>query len=107
MTTVTSTKTPNYSDAQVARLFAEAPLNKDKAAALAEEFGKTARSIIAKAKREGIEYVNAEPAKKRPAGATKAVIVADIAALLKVEEIAGLTKAPMDALVSLRNALQN
>lgn len=99
----TSTTTPNYTDAMVARMRESAPLNKDKAAALAAEFGKTTRSIIAKAKRENIEYQNAEPAKKRPKGATKADMVAAIEAKLNAK-LDGLSKAPsatLDTLLSL------
>ena len=102
----TATKTPNYTDAMVARMRSLAPLNKDKAADLAREFGngKTARSIIAKAKREGIEYQNAEPAKKRPQGATKSELVEAIEGKLNAK-LEGLAKAPAATLSALLSLL--
>jgi hypothetical protein len=85
-----------------------APLTFEAAVALAErdEFiaaGKSHRSIIAKAKSMGVEYVPKAPAAKRPKGVTKASLVAEIAAGLNVAEdsLTGLDKANMAALQTL------
>lgn len=85
---------------------AAAPLNKEKCAALAEELGGdfTARSIIAKAKREEIEYQNAAPATKKPKGESKADILAAIEKKMQAE-LPGLIKAPLADLRKLADLL--
>ena len=47
--------TPNYTPEMVDTLRASAPLDFDKAQALAKTLDRNVRSVIAKAKREGIE----------------------------------------------------
>jgi hypothetical protein len=75
MTTVTE-KEPNYTAEQVQQLREAAPLDVDKAKALGKTMGKSYRSIIAKAKREGIEYIAKAPEPKKGKDApTKAQMV--------------------------------
>lgn len=75
MTTVTE-KEPNYTEEQVQQIRDAAPLDMEKAKALGEAMGKSYRSIIAKAKREGIEYKAKEPEPKKGKNApTKAQMV--------------------------------
>lgn len=94
-----------YSVEQVARMRAEAPLNQAKAEALATEFGFTARSVIAKAVRERIEYVaKAKVTKTGTPVEQKEAIVADIASLVGAN-LEGLEKAPKPALQALRDFL--
>jgi len=97
MNSVTKTVSLNkFTPEILEKMRVTAPLNKEKAAALAEEFGAdfSTRSIIAKAKREGIEYVNAAPATKKPKGESKADILAAIESKLGIE-LSGLLKAPL------------
>lgn len=69
-------KEPNYTEAQVQQIRAAAPLDMEKAKSLGETMGKSYRSIIAKAKREGIEYIAKAPEPKKGKDApTKAQMV--------------------------------
>lgn len=92
-----------YSDTQVARLRAAAPLNLAKAQDLASEFGVSYRSIISKATQLGIAYDKKAPAAKKAAesGPTKAVIVAGIRQKLSLADREGdLTKAELEAILA-------
>lgn len=101
-------KTVNYTPEMVETLRAAAPVNYETAQALAVELGKGVRSIIAKCKREGIEYVSKPaPAKKKPAGLTKAELVSGIAAKVEVDDLAGLEKATGQSLGKLLAALSS
>lgn len=69
-------KAPNYTQAQIDQIKAAAPLDMEKAKKLGEAMGKSYRSIIAKAKREQIEYIAKEPEPKKGKDApTKAQLV--------------------------------
>jgi len=101
-------KAPNYSDEQIAAIVAASPLNLDKAKALAAEFGKSYRSVIAKAKTlEGVEYTSLPPVAKKPTEETKAEIVTSIEALFadKCASLFGLEKSTTRALINLRQAV--
>ena len=106
MTTKT-TKTPNYTPEMTAAIVTAYKAKPEKAtvAALATEYGKTARSIIAKLSREGV-YAKAEYVAKNGAKPeTKEHKVAGIALLLGVpaEKLTGLesaTKATLDLLTA-------
>jgi len=90
----------NYTPAMVARLKAEAPLNYAKAETLGLELGKNPRSIIAKAKREGIAY----EAKIIPVPKSKGPTKAEMLKLIEVAmdtKLIGLDKAPVKALENL------
>lgn len=99
-------KTVNYTPEMEAMIRAAAPLTFDSAAALGERMGKGARSIIAKAKSLGVEYIAKEAPKKRVTGTVaKADIVASIAHAVGVDALDGLEKAPAAALVKLLEAV--
>lgn len=98
-----------YTVEMIASMTAQAPLNAEKCAALAAEFGNgiTSRSVIAKAKSAGIDYtVKAAPAKKK-AAASKADIVSAIAKAVDADDntLDGLVKAPASALSALLSNL--
>lgn len=109
-------KIANYTAAQEALIAAEAPLNYDKAQALAalpamntaDGSPRKARSIVAKAIRMGVTYERqVRVTKTGEAVVRKDELVAQIAesAGLAVESLAGLEKSPKGALQSLRAAL--
>jgi len=99
-------KTVNYSDDMIAAIRAAAPLTFEGAQALEKEIGKSYRSIIAKAKSLGVEYVAKEAPKKRVTGAiSKGEIVAAIAGAVGVDSLEGLEKATGASLAKLREAL--
>ena len=56
--------TPNYTADMVLLLKQNAPLDFDKAQAIGKEINRSVKSVIAKAKREGIEYIS-KPAPAR------------------------------------------
>lgn len=90
-----------YTDAMVARIQAAAPLNLDKAHALSGELGVSYRSVIAKAKSLGVEYVAKAPAaKKEKSGSTKAETLASIRTALNLPAREGdLTKAELETVL--------
>jgi hypothetical protein len=105
----TSTKpvtAKNYSAEQEAAIIAASPLNLESATALAASMGKSAKSVIAKAKSLNLPYNSKPVAKKKPVSVTKAQLVALIEQGLELSEsaLAGLEKAPMSALVALIKA---
>ena len=66
----------NYTEKMIATMKAAAPLNLAKAQDLASDFGVSHRSVISKAKSEGIEYVAAtRKAASKPSVPTKADIL--------------------------------
>ena len=94
-----------YTVEMIETMTAQAPLNAEKCAALALEFGNgiTSRSVIAKAKSAGIDYtVKAAPARKK-AAASKLDLVKAITKAVDADEGAldGLLKAPASALSAL------
>ena len=109
------TKTVNYSPEMVSKMVEMAPLNLEKAKILAPKIGRSVRSIIAKAKREGIEYQSVKPVAKRVKGLTKAELVATIAeklstlttgsAIRDAADLEGLEKAPAVTLGKLLECL--
>jgi len=98
-------KAPNFTPEQEARIRESAPLNQEKSRALATEFGKTERSVTAKAVRMGVAYERKQPQTKNGQPVErKEAIVAQIAELVE-GNLDGLDKAPKAALQALRNAL--
>ena len=94
-----------YTVEMIETMTAQAPLNAEKCAALATEFGNgiTSRSVIAKAKSAGIDYtVKAAPARKK-AATSKLDLVKAITKAVDADEGAldGLLKAPASALSAL------
>jgi len=97
----------NYTAEMVATISAQQPLNLAKAKALAIQLDKGYRSIIAKAKKEGMEYI-ALPAKaKKKAAPLKIDIILAIASALDVtvDDLAGLEKATGQGLNNLLKSI--
>ena len=97
-------KTPNYTPEQTAALVAEFNAGAS-VEALAEMFGKTTRSIVAKLSREGVYVAKAKA--KGEARVKKEALVAQIANLIGADEEAvdSLEKATAGALTLVLNAL--
>ena len=102
---VQMTKTVNYTPEMVSEMAAQTPLNLEKAKALSIQLNRSVRSIIAKAKREGIDYVSVKPVAKRVKGKTKAELVAVIAEKVGADSLEGLEKAPAITLGRLLECL--
>ena len=95
----------NYTPEMVQVLRDAAPLDYEKAKILATQLNKNVRSIIAKAKREEIEYIAKEaPAKKEREHPTKAQMVLTIEAALD-SKLTGLEKAPVTVLKNIITAI--
>ena len=101
--------TPNYSPEMIAAMTAQAPLDHGKAKALASSpmfATRSVKSIIAKAKSEGIEYLAAvKPAKASAKKITKADLVSAIATSLDADKgtldgLKGATTASLTALMA-------
>lgn len=98
-------KAPNFTSAQEQAIRDAAPLNQSKSRELAEAFGKTERSVTAKAVRMGVAYERKAPVTKSGAPVErKEAIVAQIAQLVS-GNLDGLDKAPKLALQAVRDAL--
>ena len=97
--------TPNYTPEMIAALQAQAPLDFAKAQALALSLDRNVRSIIAKAKREGIEYISKPAPAKKKAAPNKADMVAAIMAATGADNLDGLEKATGSALNNLLSSL--
>ena len=98
--------TPNYTAEMVALLEQSAPLDFAKAQALGKELNRSVKSIIAKAKREGIEYVSKPAPARKKSAPTKADLVGAICKGLDLDECAGLEKATGLALSKLLGAIE-
>jgi len=95
----------NYTPEMVQVLKDAAPLDYEKAKVLATQLNKNVRSIIAKAKREQIEYIAKEaPVKKGRDAPTKAQMVLTIEAALD-SKLTGLEKAPVTVLKNIIAAI--
>ena len=97
-----------YTQSMIDTMAAQAPLNAEKAAAIAAmpEFKLVnVRSIIAKAKRERIEYIPKPAPAKKKAAPSKADMVAAICAAVDTDSLDGLEKATGAALNKLLSSL--
>ena len=97
-----------YTQDMIDAMAAQAPLNAEKAAALTAlpEFKLVnVRSIIAKAKREGIEYIAKPAPAKKKAAPSKADMVAAICSATGADNLDGLEKATGQALNNLLESL--
>jgi|TARA_B100000767_G_scaffold35651_1_gene30214 hypothetical protein len=90
-----------YTPEMVATLEAAQPLDLAKAKALGATMGTGYRSIIAKAKREGFQYISKPAPAKKKSAPSKADMVADICAALDMDSCEGLEKATGSALNTL------
>jgi hypothetical protein len=100
-----TTSTVNYTPEMIAVLTAAAPINHEKAQALAIQLDRGVRSIIAKCKREGIEYISKPAPAKKKAAPTKVDMVAAIMAATGADNLDGLEKATGAALNNLLSSL--
>ena len=100
-----TTSTVNYTPEMIAVLTAAAPINHEKAQALAVQLDRGVRSIIAKCKREGIEYISKPAPAKKKAAPTKVDMVAAIMAATGADNLDGLEKATGAALNNLLASL--
>ena len=104
------TNNPNYSTAMESAMIATSPISYDSAVSLAETFGKSTRSVIAKAvSMDGVTYV-ARPkvAKNGSDIVRKAEIVmniADFTNVTSVNDLSGLEKATKTSLLALLDGL--
>ena len=91
-----------YTTSETAVIVAASPLTFEKAQAIAEKIGKSHRSVIAKAKSLGVEYIpKAKPTAKASNEPTKAAILAEIRTALAMPAREGdLTKAELMNLLS-------
>jgi len=97
--------TPNYTPEMIAILKKNAPLDFAKAQEIGREIGRSAKSIIAKAKREGIEYISKPAPAKKKSAPSKADMVAAICAAVDTDSLDGLEKATGAALNKLLSSL--
>ena len=100
-----TTSTVNYTPEMIATIKAAAPLNLEKAKALGAKLDRGYRSIIAKAKREGIEYISKPAPAKKKAAPSKLDMVAAIMTATGADNLDGLEKATGQALNNLLESL--
>ena len=91
----------NYTPAMVATLEAAQPIDYAKAQLLAKQLDRGVRSIIAKTKREGFDYISKPAPAKKKAAPTKGDMVAAICAALDMDSCEGLEKSTGSALNKL------
>ena len=95
----------NYTPEMVAVLEAAQPIDYAKAQELGLQLDRGVRSIIAKCKREGIEYISKPAPAKKKAAPSKADMVAAICAAIDTDSLDGLEKATGSALNKLLSNL--
>ena len=91
----------NYTPEMVATIKAAQPLDLAKAKALGAQLDRGYRSIIAKAKREGFEYISKPAPAKKKAAPSKAELVSAIAKAVNCDTLNGLEKATGQSLAKL------
>lgn len=91
----------NYTPEMVATLKAAQPLDLAKAKALGAQLDRGYRSIIAKAKREGFEYISKPAPAKKKSAPSKADMVSAIAKAVDCATLDGLEKATGQSLAKL------
>tara|TARA_R110002153_G_scaffold242542_1_gene397760 strand:- start:35 stop:346 length:312 start_codon:yes stop_codon:yes gene_type:complete len=98
---MSNTTTVNYTPEMIAVLTAAAPIDYAKAQELGLQLDRGVRSIIAKCKREGIEYISKPAPAKKKAAPSKVDLVAAICKGLSIDDCEGLEKATGAALHKL------
>ena len=98
--------TINYTAEMVATLEQNAPIDFDKAQALGKEMNRSVKSIIAKCKREGIEYISKPAPARKKSAPTKADLVSAICKAVDLDSCNGLEKATGLALSNLLSAIE-
>ena len=92
---------PNYTPEMVQMLREAQPIDFEKAQALSKKLNRNVRSIIAKVKREGLDYISKPAPAKKKAAPTKGDLVAAICRALNIDSCDGLEKATGIALAKL------
>ena len=103
-----ATTAKNYTDEMVAKMVEAyiAEPNRDTVDSLAEQFGKTTRSIIAKLSREGVYQAQPRTTKSGETVVSKSELVTMIAAHFDIE-VPTLVKAGKQDLQKLADAIQS
>lgn len=103
-----TTTVKNYTDEMVAQMVEayKAEPNRDTVDSLAEQFGKTTRSVIAKLSREGVYQAQPRTTKSGETVISKSELVAMISELLSIE-VPTLVKAGKQDLQKLVDAIQS
>ena len=96
----------NYTPEMVATLKAAQPIDYAKAQQLAKQLERGVRSIIAKTKREGFDYISKPAPAKKKAAPTKGDMVNAICSALDCDPIVGLEKSTGSALSQLLMAIR-
>ena len=96
----------NYTEEMVATLKTNAPIDFSKAQVLAVDLNRSVKSIIAKCKREGIEYISKPAPAKKKSAPTKADLVSAICKAVDLDSCDGLEKATGLALSNLLMAIR-
>ena len=96
---------PNYTPEMVNMLREAQPIDFDKAQDLAKKLNKNVRSVVAKVKREGLEYISKPAPAKKKAAPTKGDLVHAICKAVDIDSCDGLEKATGVALSKLLEAI--
>ena len=96
---------PNYTPEMVQMLRDAQPIDFDKAQDLSKKLNKNVRSVIAKVKREGLEYISKPAPAKKKAAPTKGDLVHAICKAVDINSCEGLEKATGVALDKLLQAI--
>ena len=96
---------PNYTPEMVNMLREAQPIDFDKAQDLAKKLNKNVRSVIAKVKREGLDYISKPAPAKKKAAPPKGDLVHAICKAVDIDSCDGLEKATGVALSKLLEAI--
>ena len=96
---------PNYTPEMVQMLRDAQPIDFEKAQTLSKKLNKNVRSVIAKVKREGLEYISKPAPAKKKAAPTKGDLVHAICKAVNIDSCDGLEKATGVALDKLLRAI--
>ena len=96
---------PNYTPEMVNMLREAQPIDFEKAQDLAKKLNKNVRSVIAKVKREGLDYISKPAPAKKKAAPTKGDLVHAICKAVNIDSCDGLEKATGLALSKLLEAI--
>ena len=96
----------NYTKEQEKIISDSAPLDWEKAKVLAEQFGKSAQSVVSKCKSMKVEYICKPAPVKKAKETTKTELVERIAKIVD-RDCNGLDKATRSALLALENGLRH
>ena len=96
---------PNYTPEMVNMLREAQPIDFEKAQDLAKQLNKNVRAVIAKVKREGLEYISKPAPAKKKAAPTKVDLVHAICKAVDIDSCDGLEKATGVALDKLLRAI--